>query len=251
VATIKVERQVQLKDGLYRPLIDVKGVCCWPNAPDRDQIVDGDQLQDHDLESHWTTWRGGKDHILHAGREFDTVILATSLGPLRTICADLIRKQPKWRRMIDALSLVQTQAVQLWTEPTLEELGWPTNRGRVPVDATPEPLDVWSDMSQLISREQWGRRPPGSIQFLCGPLAGDFSQRPPEDPSVPAAAREAVRATAVEWFTTHGGALWPNAVYPPGSSRLDWSALRAPTGTPGELRLGAQYLRANINPRDL
>jgi uncharacterized protein with NAD-binding domain and iron-sulfur cluster len=252
VASIRVERQVELKDGTYDPLIEVNGLDCWPNAPNREQIVNGGALDGHDLESHWTTWQGGEDVTLVAGQDFHAVILATSLGPLPSICADLIRKQPKWRRMVEAISLVQTQSVQLWTTPTLEGLGWPASRGRVPVDATPEPLDVWSDMSQLLSREGWCRENrPGSVQFFCGPLVGDFSRRPATDPCVPTAAHHAVRETARTWFTTHAGVLWPKAVVSHGSPGLDWDVLVDPSGATGQQRLDAQYLRANINPSEL
>jgi uncharacterized protein with NAD-binding domain and iron-sulfur cluster len=251
VASIRVERQVHVKSGSYQPLIRIKGVDCWPSAPDRPQIVNGDALEGHDLESHWTTWKSVEERILAVGRDFDTVILATSLGPIRTICADLIRKDPKWRRMVQAITLVQTQSVQLWTKPTLEGLGWPASCGRVPVDATPEPLDVWSDMSQLVQREMWSEEAPQSVQFFCGPLAGDFSQRPADDPTVPAKAHQAVRETARVWLNRYAGALWPDAVNPPGTPSLDWNVLVDRTGKIGEQRLDAQYLRANVSPSEL
>ncbi|MGH6690175.1 MAG: FAD-dependent oxidoreductase, partial [Gammaproteobacteria bacterium] len=154
----------------------------------------------------------------------------------------------RWRNMLRKMKTVQTQSVQLWMTRDLQGLGW--RCGRVPVNATPEPLDVWMDMSQVLAREDWpGAGAPRSIQYLCGPLPGNYMASPEDEGTVIAKAQEAVRSTAKRWFECHAGALWPNAVRP-GTSALDWQLLHDPNGRRGADRLDAQYLRANIDPSD-
>ena len=248
VARVFIERQARLKGGSYAPFINVKGLKCWPSAPLLDQLDNGEALRGFDLESHWTTWTG-EDRTLEAGRDFDDIILATSLGPVRSICEELIRTKRSWRKMVDTVTTVQTQSVQLWMDATLEELGWP--HGRVPLDATPEPFDVWSDMSQLLNREAWPAGGPRSVQFLCGPLPGDFAGRSPSDSSVPAQALEMVRATTRSWLMANVKALWPR-VAPAGSPAFHFDVLHDETGPTRVVeRLNSQFFRANISPSEL
>ena len=151
--------------------------------------------------------------------------------------------------MVDTVTTVQTQSVQLWMDATLEDLGWP--HGRVPLDATPEPFDVWSDMSQLLNREAWPAGGPRSVQFLCGPLPGDFAGRSPSDSSVPAQALEMVRATTRSWLMANVKALWPR-VAPAGSPAFHFDVLHDETSPTRVVeRFNSQFFRANISPSEL
>ncbi|HWJ94214.1 MAG TPA: NAD(P)-binding protein, partial [Telluria sp.] len=59
VAALRFTVQAATKGG-YRPLVNVKGLPCWPAAPDYAQLdpLQGALMQEHhaDLESHWSDW---------------------------------------------------------------------------------------------------------------------------------------------------------------------------------------------------
>src|SRR5262249_7904703 len=116
VASIRVSRQATPKNGDYRPLIEVKGLPCWPSAPLYEQLVEGEELRRRgiDLESPWSPWPAVETVTLRAGHDFDQVLLGITLAPLKTICAELVQASPAWRRMTDHLKTVQTFGVQLW-----------------------------------------------------------------------------------------------------------------------------------------
>ena len=55
--------------------------------------------------------------------------------------------------MMRSVQTVQTQAFRLGMTPTLPQLGW--RAGSPVMTAYAHPDETWSDMSQLIPREQW------------------------------------------------------------------------------------------------
>ena len=73
VDTIRIMRQADLAAGVaaYDPLVDVKGLPSWPNAPRYAQLdpAQARQLQDAgiNLESHWTDWPE-RERSMAAGR---------------------------------------------------------------------------------------------------------------------------------------------------------------------------------------
>ncbi len=264
VERVEMGRQAALADGTldgYRPLIDVDGLPCWPIEPLYDQLATGDaeRLRGVNLESHWAQRPDAGKTVLHAGADFDQVVLGISLAAVKPIATDLVAKHRAWADMFAHLATNQTVAAQLWMTPNLQELGW--TRGPVPADAAPEPLDVWADRTDTIQREGWpaGSRP-GSVQYVCGPLPGDWAARRPSDAAVPAEARAEVVALVTRWLNDHGPSLWPRAAARGGG--FDWSALHVPpgpsaasgppetSGPDGPARLEAQFLRANIDPTE-
>ena len=62
IDSIRITQQVQLKDPAagYAPLVDVKGLACWPSAPDYAQIEPAQaallQASGINLESYWSDW---------------------------------------------------------------------------------------------------------------------------------------------------------------------------------------------------
>jgi uncharacterized protein with NAD-binding domain and iron-sulfur cluster len=246
IAAVHIGRQVKLTGDEYQPLVDVGGVPCWPAGPLLDQIEDGDALRGVDLESWWSGWRDREETVLRAGEHFDRVVLAVSLAGIAPIAGELAARVPRWGGALAHVKTVQTLAAQLWLVPPLAGTGWP--EGPIPVDAAPEPLDVWADRSALLAREGWPpSRGPGSIQYLCGPLPGDYLTRPPTDPAVPGEALAAGRRILVTWLERSARVLWPTLA---GDGSFDWEALYDPDGRGGEARLASQYLRANIDPTE-
>jgi hypothetical protein len=184
--------------------------------------------------------------VLEAGRDFDHLVLAISLDALKPIGGDLAGRIPRWRDLFDHVKTVQTQSAQLWMDCDLEATGW--THGAVPIDAGPEPLDVWADRSETLVREAWPpASPPRSVQYVCGPLPGPYGSRPPGDKAVPADALAGVRKSLTAWIEAYAAVLWPRAVR---DGAFDWSLLHDPKGRRGEDRLDAQWLRANVDPTE-
>jgi len=112
IDSVKYEEQVKLRnpDKEYFPIrtLELEGKLgkwdVWPHHPLYDQIdpEQAKQLQrDHiDLESYYTTWKG-TPRELHAGKDYDEVLLAISLGALPFICKNLVDTDPKWRTMVN------------------------------------------------------------------------------------------------------------------------------------------------------
>jgi uncharacterized protein with NAD-binding domain and iron-sulfur cluster len=235
VARVRLTVQATPKADEYHPLVDVEGLRCWPSAPLLDQLLEGDALAGVDLECPWSAWPGVGQRVLERGRDFDTVIFGISLGAVAQLCPGLIEREPAWRRMVDEVATVATQAVQLWMEPSLAELGW--LQPSPILDAYDDPFNTWADMSFLLAREAWGSAPePRSLAYLLGPL---HEHEPPPEFG-PAAdgfqARqvEAVRARARRWLDRAGPGLWPATARGGGYPSFDASVVCS------------EYSRANV-----
>jgi uncharacterized protein with NAD-binding domain and iron-sulfur cluster len=251
VEQVVLSRQANVKRPPYEPLVDVKGLPCWPSTPLWGQLEGGDDMRKHperfDFESAWCPAEAGQE-TLELGRDFDAVVLGISVAALPVAAADLVEKSARWRSMIAWTKTVQTQALQLWFEPDLEGLGW--TAGTTVMTGYGEPFDSWGEMSHLVEREDWPGSPPRSIQYLCGAL-DDAKPIPPfTDGDFPRREHDRVRANAVEWLGKYVGHIWPRASAPQDPRALDWSKLFDPEGGSGSARLDAQFWRANIDPTE-
>jgi len=243
--------QARTKTGApYEPLVDVRGLPCWPSEPLWQQLVDegASPFSSDDFEAHWNDHSVGR-RVLAAGRDFDYVILATGLGEVRHCCSEIVAKLPAWRTMVDHVQTVATQALQLWMVPSMTELGW--HRGPIMMTGFHHPFDSWTDMTPLLPEESWPESSqPRSIAYFCNTL--------PDPPPAPSfrqqweGARDQVRANAIEFLDREIGALWPFAVGPDGGFR--WDVLigdRLRGARPPDAKvIDSQYFRANVNPSD-
>jgi uncharacterized protein with NAD-binding domain and iron-sulfur cluster len=253
IERIVIGRQVTLKDPAkgYRPLVDVKGLPCWPSEPDYDQLVEGEELRasGQSLEDWWTTWKDpAPPAILKRGDDFDQVILGCSVAILPYIAKQLIEASPPFGDMVKALGTRQTQAVQLWMSPDLKGLGW---TGQSPVlDGYVEPLDTWADMSNLLVRESWpAGYEPKNLAYLVGGLSDEEPLPPRSAHGYTQRQEERVRADAQRWLETAAAGLWPKAATP--TERFNWSMLMGAGSTVhGPARLDSQYWIAVMNPSD-
>jgi uncharacterized protein with NAD-binding domain and iron-sulfur cluster len=254
VESIELDVQALTKDGgEYAPLVDVRGLPCWPARPDYAQLRDGERLEREGwaFESHWEERKVDTRH-LHAGRDFDAVVLGVSIGALPHVARELIERDGHWRRMVEEVKTVATQALQLWLKPDMAQLGW--REPPVNLSGFVEPFDTWADMSHLVPEESW-KSPPGALAYFCSVLP-DARPEETQAPDFPARQRERVRAHAIDFLNQHLPALWPRAVSQPGHFR--WELLHctadeaaSPVSRPtGEERIDTQYLTANVSPTE-
>ena len=259
IGTILIDQQLALVDGLeeYHPLVPVKGVACWPSAPLWQQIKDGEvyAAAGYNFENAYGPPFPPQPPpvarlSLRLGQDFDQVILGISVGALSEICQPLMRDKPAWADMINNLPTVRTQAVQLWINREVSELGGPYVKPLVPpsletmgpiVTTCKPPLDTYSDMSQLLPAEAWTVPAPRSIAYYCA-IMGDA-----EAPDNEALAADKVKQQARDWMTSWLDTLWTDI----GSgAEFRWDLLHSPCNAVGPARLDDQFWRANINPSE-
>lgn len=232
IAAIELGRQARLAPGRreYEPLVRVRGLPCFPSLPLAEQLADAPAA---DLESAWADRDDEQAVTLLAGRDFDDVVLATSVGIVPDVCGELVADSPRWRGMAQHLGTVATQALQVWMRPTDRELGWPYPGSTV--TGYEPPFDTYASMTHVLATEDWpAAGAPGSVAYFCAVL--------PEHVARAGRGADArVRAHAIDFLTRSAGHFWPAAV-----------------GTDGELRWGllagdgldALYWRANVDPSD-
>lgn len=253
IARIRLARQVDLVVPEYEPLIRPREVPSWPSEPLYDQIDPeqaGELRRRHaDLEDPWTDWDDVGELVLEADRDFDAAVLGISIGAFGQICPRLIEARPEWRRMIEHLPTIQTAALQLWWRPDVEGLGW--KFGNATGTGYGQPLESWSDMSEVIPREEWPPgEGPGAIIYFCGPMP--TPERMPEGRDPAFGRQQTARAwqIAEEWAREYLHHLYPGCTRPDEPHRPDWELLVDPQGGQGEERFRRQYARANYTPSE-
>jgi uncharacterized protein with NAD-binding domain and iron-sulfur cluster len=255
VEALEFEVQAEVKDGReYRPLIDVRGLPCWPSQPDYEQLVDGERCKHEgwDFESFWDQRKVGTK-TLGVVEDFDFVVLGVGIGAIPYVCRELIEREPRWRAMVKHVKTVATQAFQVWLQEDLETLGW--SHQQMCVAGFVQPFDTWADMRQLIPEESWPTQP-RAIAYFCSALP-----EPPGLSAQPDAAyltryREEVRRSATGFLSRDMRHFWPSAVRDSGEFR--WELLLDPTEQepadattrPDESRFNSQFWTANVNPSD-
>lgn len=250
IRKLVISRQVNLKNNTYEPLFVHKGLPCWPDRPLFEQIIEGQELRDRkvDLESRWTDWKDtGGEQVLHAGTDFDFVLLGISKAGLPEIAGSLIAQKAAWKDMIAAVRTVETQSVQLHLDTDLAGTGWTGPKGTLAGAYDASPLDTWADISEILPQEDWGSAGPKSALILCGPLKGPPEPPEPSRVDYPAQAKDAVTRELITFLEAKSAPIWPNLN---GKNGFDWNALHDDSKAAGPARLAAQYVRANIDPSE-
>ena len=236
----------------YRPLIDIKGMRCWPSKPDFSQLKDGARMrrEDRDFESHWDRRRAGTRE-LKVTRDFDFVVLGVGIGALSDVCSEIIASNARWRGMVARVKTVATQAFQIWLSADLQELGWDIP----PVTLTSfiKPFDTWADMGHVVPAENWRDPQPRTSAYFCNVLADPPQRRDTGETAYPRRRREEVRNNAIEFLNRDIENLWPKATRREGGFR--WELLVDPNKTTHKrratrARFDTQYWTANVNPSD-
>ncbi|HUG20904.1 NAD(P)-binding protein [Piscinibacter sp.] len=265
VGEIRLTRQVDLAPGVasYDPLVDVKGLPCWPSTPNYDQIAPEQAalLQEGrvNLESNWSDWPQryaqafGKPLpvvALKRGVDFDKVVFGISVAGVEALCPQLVARSPALAACTQHVKAVATQAYQTWSIPRLPQLGWTEygRDGQAPVlSGFSEPFDTWAPMDQLLSREDWPpAAAPGNVSYFCSALP--ITDYPPaSDHGFPERMARQVKESAIAQLNQAIFPLWPKVATPQG---FDWSALYDPAGGVDVHRFDSQYWRANVDPSE-
>lgn len=237
VAAVRLTRQAELVPGVtaYQPLVRHQGLPCWPDRPLTDQLSADPGPE---VESHVADATGpGAEEVLEHGRDFDVAVLAVSLGMVPHVAAELLERIPAWAATCREVATVATMAAQLWLDVPEADLGWPGVPG-VTLSGLGETFDTWASMPHLLPREEWPSPAPAGLAYFCGVMP-DLPDR--------AAGQHHVRQTLTRFLEEEVRVLWPAAVDGTG---FRWDLLHDDAGRAGPDRLGAQHLRANLDPSD-
>jgi uncharacterized protein with NAD-binding domain and iron-sulfur cluster len=240
----------------YQPLVDVRGLNCWPAEPDYAQLVEGEglKLEEWDFESHWDRRRVGT-MSLQVVEDFDFVVLGVGLGAIPHVCRELIARDRRWRDMVNRVKTVPTQAFQVWMNEDMEELGW--NAPPTTMSGFTQPFDTWADMSHLIHEESWTPGRVRSIAYFCCALPDTGTTVSRADFDYPKRRSREVRQNGIRFLNCEVRHLFPNAERRRGEFR--WELLVDPfeQGTdvgpcqPSDAsRFNSQFWTANVNPSD-
>jgi uncharacterized protein with NAD-binding domain and iron-sulfur cluster len=248
ISSITISKQAELVDAVngYQPLKSVGDLQCWPSAPLWDQLVDGERLRRErvNFESFWCQEPPTETFELDVRSAW--VVLGIPVGALRYICSELVTANLEWRNMVTHLATVQTQSLQLWLKPSMNELAKLDER--LPIfGGYVEPFDTCADMSHLIDQESVHPRP-GTIAYFCNAMPTKGMPDPTKH-GTPAKARREVRRAAHRFLEEDMVALWPGAVsrYP---ADFRWDLLVAPDALKGPVRLLSQFWKANVDPSE-
>lgn len=258
IGTIRMLRQSETVAGEYRPTFELNGLTCWPSEPFWDQLKHGQALKDRgvNFESHWYALPPGvppeQEEILRLGTDFDTVVLAIAIGAFKRLnsdpgmCDELITQNRRFADWVNNTSIVPSQAIQLWCDQTLDQLGWMS--GKPALVSGAQYFDIWADMSQVLHVEpSKENRAPKSLHYLTGTFNTTLHKEPAAHKDVPARAAEEVRRGAIAWLDANSAFIWPRTRTARG---FDWNVLSDPSGGAGQARFDAQFWRANIDPTE-
>lgn len=259
VECLEFDVQAEIKGGgEYQPLVDIRGLSCWPSQPDYAQLVDGERLkrEQRNFESFWDQ-RKAKTKTLRVIDNFDFVVLSIGIGAIPYVCREILARDTRWQAMITHVKTVATQAFQVWLCEDMKTLGWPHLPSSI--SGFVQPFDTWADMGHLASEEHWPTRP-RAIAYFCSALPDPRNPAELDTPEYPLQRQREVRDNAIHFLNHEVKHLWPKAQSDIGHFR--WDLLMDPTeqnasgitsppaNVSGESRFDSQFWTANVNPSD-
>lgn len=253
VSALEFEVQAETVNGdAYEPLIDVRGLPCWPNQPRWSQLKNGGRLEreQRNFENFFDP-RSETRRVLRAGEDFDLVVLGIGIGAVPHVCREIVARDSRWSAMVNHVKTVATQAFQVWLKSDMGELGW-TDRP-INVSGFVEPFDTWADMSHLASEECWNEAP-RAIAYFCNALP-DLDAIPGRDRrDWVAASHDRVRENAINFLNRDVSQLWPKAADADGHFRWELLADARQHSNSSEpatsQRFDTQFHVASVNPSD-
>ncbi|XDD49702.1 NAD(P)-binding protein [Leptospira sp. WS92.C1] len=253
IQSVRIGRQVTLKNKDYSPLIDVKGLGCWPSEPLYDQIVEGNILKKEnvDLENYWSDWKDKEEIILEAGKDYDRIVFGISIGAIPFVCPKILETNAQWKQMTESIETCLTDAFQLWMYPDTAGLGWKYWKNEAPIlGSYVEPFDTWCDMSDLIIRESWpDSMTPNHIAYFCGPSPpGTGPNNPFAKPDLTAEMKK-LRERVAHFLNKDSAALWPATTIHGVKPGFNWNLLLNPDQK-SETTTDSIFVRLNIQPTE-
>lgn len=245
IESIVMGRQVRLADGVqtYEPLVRVRGLPVFPDAPRAEQLCPGQRTDD--LESHFGVRGDAEMLTLRRGVDFDQVVLAVSLGMVPVVAPELLADRPEWAAMTTRVRTVATQAFQLWLRPDEPGLGW--HRPGSTVSAYLRPFETWASMPQTLWAETWpDGKDPGTVAYFCGSLDAQWPTDEPAD-QYTGRLRAQVLAEATGYIEANLGLYFPKAF---SANGFQWNLLAGSAGRTGAEALATQHVSVNIDPSD-
>ena len=258
VAALEFDVQAEISAGEYHPLVDVRGLPCWPSEPDWSQLASGDELrrEGRRFESFWDDRKVGQK-TLRVGRDFDIAVVGLGIGAVAHTCRELVATDRRWQAMVERVEAVATQSFQLWLRPDMKQLGWP--HGPINLAGFVPPFETWADMRHLLPEESWPDAP-RSLAYFCSVLPTPSAVPDRQRRDYPRQRHEEVERNIVEFLQRELPKLWPNAIDRNGEFR--WDELvdaSEPCGVStadgpahgraeGSARLASQFVIANVDP---
>ena len=246
IDAISMGRQAALAPGIerYEPLVRVRGLPCFPDAPLADQLDDAEGIEHEPLEAHGCAWPDAERRVLRRGTDFDIAVLAIPVGMAEVVCRELIDDRPEWRDMAANVATVATQAFQIWLREPEPTLGWP--HPGATMSGYTGAFDTWASMPQLIDAEDWPDVDrPAAIAYFCGVMP--TPRRRVADASHGGRCRDQVRERAVAFLDRSLAHLLPGAV---GDDGFKWDLLCGRDGSIGPEAFDSQFWTANVDPAD-
>ncbi len=279
VGEVVIDVQATPKDAAkgYDPLLYLKlpdfaelpgTLPCWPDRPLYDQLEQGEALRQNmdttgvDIESYWSSWLPVAEKRLKAGTDYDIVISALSIGAIPYLMPQLLAADPRWPAMVDAIKTVQTQTLQIWLKPTMQQMGYPITykNSDILIGATfVNPTDGVADFTDLIGKELWPvDNLPQTLLYFSGCTPQYQPQPPFSDHTYPLREKARVQYQSQQFLQAATGVLLPKATVnsnnPPGDPiSLDFSLLtciKDDAGSIGISRFAQQFWKANIDPTE-
>jgi hypothetical protein len=143
---------------------------------------------------------------------------------------------------VEQVKLVRTQALQLWMNRTIGDMGWPYADRAAPVlCGWVEPYDTWAQMNHLIKRESWPEGSCQQIAYFCNASPDGLDVAPFDDPAYPKLELDLARQVALEFLNSHAKTIWGKG--------LEWSALVGYDPAQKD-PLESQFVRINVDPSE-
>ncbi len=257
VSEVKVTKQASVKRGEYDPFVRVRGLHAWPHTPIYDQLENAEALKGVDLENPYADLEDiGERLSLKVGEDFDHVVIAMPIGALKLAAAPLGRRDADWRAMLEGMTSIGTQNMQIWMSKSLEKLG---EVGRDPAGGP------WyflagnyrggphghADFSKYIEFESW---PADATPKTCIYFSGVLQ---PDGENAPSRSADDARAKAecLALLKMAGSQLRPGFSNPAATASpfpMDFGLLACPhdESAKGLDRFDHQYWRSNTYPSE-
>ena len=202
------------------------------------------------LESHWDRRRAG-ERTLRSGATSTSSLLGVGLGAVPHVCREILARDARWRRMIENVKTVASQAFQVWLtrgprDPRLAGPGLHHRRLRQALRHLVRHAPRGARGG--VARARRGRR---STSAPCCPTRP--SRRATATPAIPRGARR--RCATPRRPSCRARSARSGRARSTRAGEFRWDILADAGGTAvvaerTRTRFATQYWRANVNPSD-